>query len=99
VQLNKTNAIQFKFMNTGKNGTVRGGNITDVFQDSSEDSTAFHDSEKKKFLGPGTVWSSKPAIQWTFNPFGLFNVNLEYAIDITENKITNEFGLWGGLRF
>jgi len=98
MQLNKTNAIQFKFLNTGKNSTVRGGNITDVFQD-PEDTTAFHDSKKKKFLGPETVWSSKPSIQWTFNSFGLFNVNLEYAIDITANKVANEVGLWGGLHF
>jgi hypothetical protein len=99
VQLNTMNALQLKFTNTGKNSSVRGGNITDVFQDDPEDSTAFHDSEKKRFLGPGTVWSSKPAIQWSFNSFGLFNVNLEYAIDIKSNKVTNEIGLWGGFRF
>lgn len=99
VQLNKMNAIQLKFTNIGKNSTVRGGTITDVFQQGTEDTIAFRDSEKKTFLGSGTVWSSKPAIQWSFNSFGLFNVNLEYAIDVTENKITNEIGLWGGLRF
>jgi hypothetical protein len=99
LKLNKNNAIQLKFINIGKNSTVRGGGITDVFQGAPSDTLAFHDSEKKKFLGPGTVWSSKSAIQWTFNSFGLFNMNMEYALDITANKVTNEIGLWGGLHF
>ena len=99
VQVNKLNAIQLKFTNTGKNSSVRGGTITDIFQNDSEDSTVFYDSEKKKFLGPGTVWSSKPGIQWSFNPFGVININLEYSIDITGDRLINEIAMWGGLRF
>lgn len=98
ISLNKFNSIEFKYANIARNSSVRGGNFTDIFQDNG-DSTSFHDSKKKRFLGPGTKWSSRPSLRWCFNPYGLFTANFQYTLDFTEDNITNEFALWGGLYF
>lgn len=100
VQLNKLNAMELRFTNIGQNSSVRGGKITDVFQyKDPQDSTRFFDSEKKKFLGHGTVWSNRPAIGWHFNQYGIININAEYALDCTDNEWGSIVSLWGGVRF
>ncbi len=98
VSLNKFNSIELKYANIAQNSSVRGGHLTDIFQD-NDDSTSFQDNEKKRFLGPGTKWSSRPSIRWCYNPYGLFTVNLQYTLDFTQENFTNELALWGGLYF
>jgi hypothetical protein len=98
ISLNKFNEIELKYTNIAQNSSVRGGHLTDIFQD-SDDSTSFQDSEKKRFLGPGTKWSSRPSLRWCFNPYGLFTANLQYTLDFTQEHFTNELSLWGGFYF
>ncbi|MBD3320063.1 MAG: hypothetical protein GF350_03110 [Chitinivibrionales bacterium] len=90
-EVTKKNAIAVRFRNTRKNSTVRGGSIKHVFQDSSytwNDSTVYPpepDSETKKFLGPGTVYSNRPGILWTFAPFGTFRIRALLEYDFSDD--------------
>jgi hypothetical protein len=98
VQVANNYSIEISYSNIAKNSSARGGDFTDIFQD-SDDSTQFQDSPKKKFLGAGTIWTSRPAIRCNFNPFGKFNVTAEYAIIYSDKNLTNSVSMWGGLRF
>jgi hypothetical protein len=100
VQITKKHSVELKFASIAKNSSVRGGTITDIFQATDEnDSTRYHDSETKKFLGPGTVWISTPSIGWIWNPYGTLNINVESSIDISKQKVSSGIRLWGGVRF
>lgn len=98
MQINKLNSFEIIFRNIAKNSSYRGGNITDIFQEDGI-STHFQDSEKKEFLGPGTVWSFQPGIRWYLNSFGIYNAIIENTFDFTDRNFTNRFAILGGLRF
>ncbi|MBN1603353.1 MAG: hypothetical protein JW915_17220 [Chitinispirillaceae bacterium] len=82
------------------NSTVRGGSINDIFQYSDKsDSTAFHDSETKHFLGKGTTSYFGPIVTYSFNPFGRFQIQLRYELDLIEDPGDSRFFCNGGFVF
>lgn len=82
------------------NRTVRGGEITDVFQDDELiDAARFHDSTTKRFLGPGTKWFLQPALYWNFNCFGRFALRSQCRFDILEERGALSLAVSGGLYF
>jgi hypothetical protein len=96
----KAHTIKIRYLNSAKNSSVRGGTITDVFQDSSEvDSTRFHDSKKKKFLGAGTRYTSVPSVEWCFYPARFFSVSVRYAPEFTKENVTQKLYISGGFMF
>jgi hypothetical protein len=98
--LSRANAIKIRYLNSAKNSSVRGGTITDVFQDSSAvDNMQFRDSKKKKFLGDGTLYTSVPSVEWIYYPVRLFSVSLRYAPEFTQGNVTQKFYISGGFMF
>jgi hypothetical protein len=98
--LSRANTIKIRYLNRAKNSSVRGGIITDVFQDRSEvDSTQFHDSKKKKFLGDGTRYTSVPSVEWIFYPARLFSVSVRYAPEFTREDVAQKLYISGGFMF
>jgi hypothetical protein len=95
-EINKYNEAGLSFRAEAKNGKVRGGSITDVFQDTIWGAD-FQDRTTKEFLGAGTVWTAGPGCQWVFNPFGLFRLVADYRFDITTTN--SIISLQGGLVF
>ncbi|HEX7511716.1 MAG TPA: capsule assembly Wzi family protein, partial [Chitinivibrionales bacterium] len=95
VQVSPRNAIGFKLTNIRKNSSARGGNITDVFQDSLYDYNdtvirPLHpDNPKKTFLGPGTQTSTRLGVSWKYAPFGIFKIDalLEYEFSNGKNGV------------
>ncbi len=98
--LSRANTIKIRYLNSAKNSSVRGGTITDVFQDRSEvDSTRFHDSTKKRFLGDGTRFTSVPSVEWIFYPVRIFSVSVRYAPEFTRDDVTQKLFISGGFVF
>ena len=95
--LDKRNTVGLSLTDIAQNTSVRGGTITDVFQDSTFGARV-KDSETKTFLGPGTTWSLRPGILWTFNPFGRFSISSRCEIDLL-GKNAISLGASGGLVF
>lgn len=89
------NSAGLQFTNERKNSAARGGNITDVFQDSTHDGYPA-DSWTKHFLGPGTITTTQLCIYWKFNQYGIFRVTSKYTYDFSGASI---FELYGGLVF
>ncbi len=99
-QINKFNEIGIGLRYLAKNADTRGGKITDVFQDENRvEEGQFFDSTKKRFLGPGTVWRIRPALNWNFNPFGIFTIKARYEIDLRDEAGMSNLSIWGGLSF
>ena len=104
-QVSPRNTVGLKCTNTRKNSSVRGGNITDVFQDSfyiynGQTIRPPHpDSWRKHFLGPGTVTSTRLGVSWKYAPFGLFKIDalLEYDLAAGKNGLYGHAS--GGLVF
>jgi hypothetical protein len=80
-QVTKRNALGVRLTATRKNASVRGGSITDVFQQAG---SLHPDSPIKHFLGPGTVSSTLVGITWKYAPFGRFTVSSELDYDFSE---------------
>lgn len=100
-QVNKYNEIGVGLSSFAKNYSVRGGNLTDVFQDENlVDSGSFFDSTRKKFLGPQTKWSLRPSLSWNFNPFGLFSIKTSCEAGLAgDEKGLVGISVFGGLSF
>jgi hypothetical protein len=105
-QISGRNTVGLTLTNTRKNAAVRGGNITDVFQDSAEvydGGTVYRpphpDSWRKHFLGPGTVTSTRLGLSWKYSPFGVFKIDalLEYDFEAGKNGVYGHAS--GGLVF
>jgi hypothetical protein len=82
-----------------QNKSVRGGEITDIFQLPQEDSTQYTDSETKHFLGKGTVVKIGPILTYHFNPFGKFQIKLRYELDLKDVSEGSRVFLNGGFVF
>ncbi|NLG17112.1 MAG: hypothetical protein GX556_07265 [Fibrobacter sp.] len=99
-QISKLNKLGIGLNSIAQNRSVRGGNISDVYQFwDPADEMKFHDDTTKMFLGPGTEWSLKPVFYWSFNPFGRFRVDASYKVELLDNKHSSELSLWGGVVF
>ncbi len=100
VQLNRLNEAGVGINHTAFNRSVRGGKITDVFQQpGSVDSTAYYDAKVKQFLGPGTQWFLQPVLYWNFNVFGRFELHATAAVDLLDNRGAFSGTVYGGLYF
>jgi hypothetical protein len=98
--LSKANTIRISYLNRAKNSSVRGGTITDVFQDVTEvDSTQFHDNRTKKFLGAGTIYTSIPSVEWICYPLRFFSVAVRYAPEFTVENVNQILYISGGFMF
>ena len=93
--LSPLHSVGLQFSNTRKNSSVRGGSITDVFQDSTHNGFPA-DSWTKHFLGPGTVTTTQLGAYWKFNQYGIFRATLKYTYDFSGASI---FEVFGGLVF
>lgn len=99
-QINNLNEIGIGLSCLAKNANTRGGKITDVFQDENRvEEGQFFDSTKKRFLGPGAAWRIRPALNWNFNPFGIFTIKARYEIDLLDETGMSNLSIWGGLSF
>lgn len=96
--LSRFNSIKIRYLNSAKNSSVRGGKITDVFQQ-SPDSTLFHDSNKKRFLGDGTIFTSVPSVEWIFYPVRIFSMSVRYAPEFTRETAIQKLYISGGFMF
>lgn len=100
VQVDKRNELGIGISHIGKNPSVRGGKITDIFQQETENEPReFTDNTKKEFLGDGTEWYLRPSVMWNFNPFGKFFVDAKWEIDVLDDCGRMELSLWGGISF
>jgi hypothetical protein len=76
------------------NHSYRGGNITDVFQDTSSQNP---DSPVKEFLSAkGRRTGTRCGLVWRYDRFGKFRVNFGYEYDFSGKSILR---LYGGLYF
>lgn len=82
-----------------QNKTVRGGEITDIFQLPQDDTTLYRDSETKHFLGNGTKVKIGPIMTYQFNPFGKFQVKFRYELDLKDVSEGSRVFLNGGFVF
>lgn len=99
-QINNFNEVGIGFSCLAKNADVRGGKLTDVFQDENQvEEGQFFDKTTKRFLGPGTVWQLRPTLSWNFNPFGIFSIKARFEIDLRDKARTSNLSVWGGLSF
>jgi hypothetical protein len=100
LQLNRLNEAGVGINHTAFNRSVRGGKITDIFQQPGPvDSTAYYDAKVKQFLGPGTLWFLQPVLYWNFNVFGRFELHATAAVDLLDNRGTFSGTVYGGLYF
>jgi hypothetical protein len=98
--LNPQNTIGLSFVNTRWNHSTRGGNITDVFQDSSSTDTArIPDSEHKTFLGKGTERSTRIGLVWKYSPFGVINWEVAADYDVAPGRGEIATHLRGNLNY
>jgi hypothetical protein len=95
--LDSRNTVGISLTDLAKNSSVRGGNITDVFQDTTI-GVRVADNKTKSFLGPGTTWNFRPGILWNFNPFGRFYLDASLGIDLLDGDDLF-VGARGGLVF
>jgi hypothetical protein len=95
-QISPRSMVGLQLKNTRKDASARGGNISDVFQDTVEiynnglTYRSLHpDSPRKHFLGPGTVTSTRLGVSWNYSPFGLFKIDalLEYDFAAGKNGV------------
>lgn len=99
-QVHKYHQVGFGIQSIAKNSEVRGGELTDVFQQGNNVKEGqFADNTKKRFLGPGTVWRLQPSLSWNYNPFGLFSVRARYQIDFIDDVATSSISIFGGFAF
>lgn len=80
-----------------KNSSVRGGKITDIFQDTIRGGV-FQDSERKTFLGKGTEFTTIPSIYGQYNVWGTFFMDCKIGLKIDE-KVNPTILAFGGLQF
>jgi hypothetical protein len=97
IGVTKKMTLGVKVASLSNNPSVRGGKITDIFQDKGRVSTP--DAGTKKFLGPGTVSYVRPGVYGRYDPFGLFRVNAGIDVDVAEERGRARFSLDGGFRF
>jgi hypothetical protein len=89
-KISNKNILGISFTNIRYNHSQRGGNITDVFQDSI-------DVPIKHFLDKnGLTTDTKLGFLWQYNPFGIFKINLKYDYYFSGRS---EIQLYGGLYF
>ncbi len=90
--------VGFGLRHSAFNRSVRGGNISDVFQhvDSSH-GRLYGDSETKRFLGPGTSWFLQPVVHWNFNAFGRFSLRSVISVDLLDKRGRLMMAMSGGL--
>jgi hypothetical protein len=82
------------FTNQRTNHAYRGGNITDVFQDTM---TRHPDSPKKEFLAAaGRETVTRCGLYWTYGRLGKFRANFKYEYDFSGKSI---YQVYGGLYF
>jgi len=82
------------FTNERTNHSYRGGNITDVFQDSG---TVHPDSPIKEFLAAdGRQTMTRCGIYWNYDQFGKFRATVKYEYDFSGTSV---FQVYGGLYF
>jgi hypothetical protein len=94
-RLTPRNSLGISFTNARTNHTQRGGNITDVFQDSG--SVNQQDSTRRVFLDKnGRKAVTRVGVFWSFDQFGLFRVNVKYDYDFSGASI---FQVYGGVYF
>jgi hypothetical protein len=104
-QVTPRNALGIKITATRKNSSVRGGSITDVFQDSSyvyNGTRIFPlhpDNPVKHFLGAGTVSSTLLGVTWKYAPFGRFTLSSELDYDMASHRQGVYGSVYGGLVF
>jgi len=89
--------LGLKMTSLSNNPSARGGKITDIFQEPWRVENP--DSEKKKFLGKGTIHHLRPGIYGAYNPFGLFRLDASIEIDAAEDRGCSHFYLNGGFHF
>jgi hypothetical protein len=97
MSVTKKMTLGLKMTSVASNPTARGGKITDIFQDAGR--TENPDSEKKKFLGDGTIHHLRPGVYGTYNPFGLFRLDASVEVDVAEDRGRVHLGLDGAFHF
>jgi hypothetical protein len=103
-QISPKNAIGLTLTATRKSN-ARGGNVTDVFQDSMDvfDGHVYYsphpDSPRVKFLGSSVVSSTRLGLTWKFSPFGIFKIDALVEYDFAAGKNGLYGHAFGGLVF
>jgi hypothetical protein len=104
-KINNLNTVGIQITNTRKNSSVRGGSITDVFQDTMfvYNDTAYYplhpDSWHKHFLGRGTVTNTRIGASWKLSPFGMFKIDALLEYDLSAGNKGTYGHLSGGFVF
>jgi hypothetical protein len=92
-RLTESHSLGATFSNERVNHSYRGGNITDVFQDSGTHA----DSPVKDFLSAnGRKTMTRCGLYWNFNQFGKFRASAKYEYDFSGTSV---FQVYGGLYF
>lgn len=100
MQLDRLHEAGIGLRHVAWNHTVRGGSITDVFQQPGiVDSSLYYDSKTKQYLGPGTEWYLQPVLYWNFNVFGRFELHAQAAVDLLDKRGRSSGAVYGGLFF
>lgn len=90
-RLSQRNSLGISFTNARTNHKQRGGNITDVFQDSGTVNPP--DSPHRVFLQKdGLEAVTRLGLFWTFDQFGLFRVNVRYDYEFDGRSIVQVNG-------
>jgi hypothetical protein len=97
IAITKKITAGLKFTSESSNPSARGGKITDIFQDPGRVENP--DSEKKTFLGPGTVHYVRPGIYGAYGQFGMLRFGASFEVDVAEDRGRVHAALNGAVRF